>query len=132
MTPDDLPAKPDPDDDAKVIENFRELVLRRLGGLGLAVLDLRLEGGETKSLVGCPSLGSPGQVDVKKVVAGIKALAREFFRGDPELLRRVERAMAAEGETIGKRRAAMAARQGAGRELSSHTGDPTVIMLATP
>ena len=49
-TPDDLPAKSDPED-SKVIENFRELVRRWLGGLGLAVLDLRLEGGETKSLV---------------------------------------------------------------------------------
>jgi len=33
---------------------------------------------------------------------------------DPELLRRVEKAMEAEGETVGKRRAAMAARLGAG------------------
>jgi hypothetical protein len=47
-------------------------------------------------------------------VAGIKQLAREFFRGDPELLRRVEKAMRAEGETIGRRRAAMAARQAVG------------------
>jgi hypothetical protein len=81
--------------------------------LAVAVLDVRLEGGETKSLVGSPSLGSPGKWTVKKVVAGIKALAREFFRGDPELLRRVERAMAGESETIGKRRAATMARVGA-------------------
>ena len=33
-----------------------------------------------------------------------------FSTCDPELLRRVERAMEAEGETIGRRRAAMAAR----------------------
>ena len=112
-TPDDLPAPSAQDDDSKVIENFRDLVRRRLGGLGLAVLDVRLEGGETKSLVGCPALGSPGKWTIKKVVAGIKTLAREFFRGDPELLRRVERAMEAEGETVGKRRAAMAARVGA-------------------
>ena len=113
-TPDDLPAKSVPDDHEKVIEGFRELVRRRLGDLAVAVLDLRLEGGETKSLVGCPSLGSPGKWTIKKVVAGIKALAREFFRGDPEMLRRVERAMASEGETIGRRRAAMAARQRVG------------------
>jgi hypothetical protein len=84
-----------------------------LGGLGLAVLDARLDGEETKGLVGSPSLGSPGKWTIKKVVVGIKRLAREFFRGDPELLRRIERAMAAEGETIKKRRAAMAARVGA-------------------
>ena len=113
-TPDDLPAKPAQDDDSKVIDDFRELVRRRLGSLGLAVLDVRLEGGETKSLVGCPSLGSPGKWTIKKVVAGIKALAQEFFRGDPELLRRVEKAMEGESETVGKRRAAMAARLGGG------------------
>jgi hypothetical protein len=114
VTAADLPAKPARDDDSKVIDDFRELVLRRLGGLGLAVLDARLDGIETKSLVGCVSLGSPGKWTIKKVVAGIKALAREFFRGDPELLRRIERAMAAESETVGKRRAAMAARLGVG------------------
>ena len=103
VTADDLPAKPARDDDSKVIEDFRELVLRRLGGLGLAVLDVRLDGVETKSLVGCPSLGSPGKWTIKKVVAGIKALAQEFFRGDPDLLRRVEKAMEAESETIGRR-----------------------------
>ena len=115
VTADDLPTKPARDeDDSKVIENFRELVLKRLGGLGLAVLDGRLDGIETKSLVGCPSLGSPGKWTIKKVVAGIKALAQEFFRGDPDLLRMVEKAMEAESETIGRRRAAMAMRQGAG------------------
>jgi hypothetical protein len=112
VTPDDLPAPSARDDDSKVIEDFRELVLRRLGDLAVAVLDLRLEGGETKSLVGSPALGSPGRWVVKKVVASIKQLAREFFRGDPELLRRVEKAMAGESETVGRRRAAMTARLG--------------------
>jgi hypothetical protein len=110
VTADELPAKPAQDDEGKVVEGFRKLVRGRLGDLALAVLDVRLEGGETKSLVGCPSLGSPGRWVVKKTVAGIKRLAREFFRGDPEMLRRVERAMEGESETIGKRRAAMAAR----------------------
>ncbi len=56
MTADDLPAPPAPDDDSKVVENLRRVVRQRLGGLGLAVLDVRLEGGETKSLVGSPAL----------------------------------------------------------------------------
>jgi hypothetical protein len=117
MTAADLPAKSVPQDDDKVIQGFRNLVQRRLGDLALAVLDVRLEGGETKSLVGCVSLGSPGKWTIKKVVVGIKALAREYAAslGDPDLLRRVERAMAGESETIGKRRATMtAARLGAG------------------
>jgi hypothetical protein len=37
-----------------------------------------------------------------------------FSTGDPDLLRRVERVMAGESETIGKRRATMAARRGVG------------------
>ena len=117
VTADDLPTKPARDeDDSKVIHDFRELVRRRLGDLAVAVLDARLDGSETKSLVGCPSLGSPGKWVIKKVVSEIKTLAREYALGigDPELLRRVERAMAGESETIGKRRAAMTARLAAG------------------
>jgi hypothetical protein len=114
VTAEELPAKSAPDDDSKVVEDFRELVRMRLGDLALAVLDLRLEGGETKSLVGCTSLGSPGRWVIKRLVAGIKQLAREFFRGDPEMLRGIERAMAGESETVGKRRATTMARQAVG------------------
>jgi hypothetical protein len=108
-TPDDLPAKSAPED-SKVIEEFRELVRRRLGDLAVAVLDVRLEGGETKSLVGSPSLGSPGRWVVKKVVQDVKRLAREYAAslGDPDLLRGIERAMKAEQETIGRRKATTA------------------------
>ncbi len=51
VTADELPAKPAQDDEGKVVEGFRKLVRGRLGNLALAVLDVRLEGGETKSLV---------------------------------------------------------------------------------
>jgi hypothetical protein len=119
VTAEELPAKSardDDDDDEKIIHDFRELVRRRLGDLAVAVLDARLDGIETKALVGNPSLGSPGKWTIKKVVVGIKALAREYALkvGDPEMLRRIEGAMRAEQETIGRRRAAMAIRQGAG------------------
>jgi hypothetical protein len=115
-TPDDLPAPPARDDDSKVIEGFRELVRRRLGDLAVAVLDARLDGIETKSLVDSPALGSPGKWTIKKVVAGIKALAREYAAslGDPELLQRIEKAMAGEEATVAKRQAAMAMRQAVG------------------
>jgi len=63
VTAEELPAPAAREDDSKVVENFRELVRRRLGGLGLAVLDMRLEGGETKSLVGSPFAGVSGEVD---------------------------------------------------------------------
>ena len=100
----------------KVIRDFRRLVKRRLGELGAAVLRVRLAGGETKSLVGKPSLGSPGRYVIKRVVQQLKELAREFAAaiGDPGFLRDIERAMGREEETIGKRRAAMAARQAVG------------------
>ncbi len=103
-------------DGEKVIGDFRRLVHRRLGDVAAAVLDARMAGGETKSLVGDPSLGSPGRWVIKRTVQEIKALAREYAVsvGDSELLRMVQRAMAAEGETVAKRRVSMAARQAVG------------------
>ena len=82
----------------------------------VAVFDTRMAGGETKSLVGLASLGSPGRWIVKRAVQEIKALAREYALslGDPELLRRVEKAMASEEETVAKRRTTTAARQTVG------------------
>ena len=118
VTADDLPDRlPAQDDDERLIQGFRSLVKRRLGGLGIAVLQVRLAGGEVKSLVGLPALGSPGKWVIKRVVGEIKALAREYAEalGDPELLRRIERAMEAEEETVAKRRASLRARrQGVG------------------
>jgi hypothetical protein len=119
VTADELPARlPPPDDDERIIKDFRQLVRKRLGGLGVAVLDARLAGEEMKSLADSPSLGSPGKNRVKAVVCQIKQLAREYALGlgDPDFLRRVERAMEEEEVTFEKRRAAMAARsrQGVG------------------
>jgi hypothetical protein len=103
------------DDDGKIIHDFRQLVRRRLGGLGVAVLDMRLAGGETKSLVGRPELGFADKNVIKKVVQQVKALAREYALrlGDPAFLRDIERAMGREAATVGKRRAAMAGRRAA-------------------
>ena len=95
----------------KVIQDFRRLVKRRLGPLGVAVLDARLAGEETKSLVGRPDLGSPGKYAVKNAVQELKQLAREYAErlGDPAFLRDIEKAMGREEETIGKRRTSTAA-----------------------
>ena len=100
----------------KIIRDFRRLVRRRLGEIGVAVLNVRLAGGETKSLVGYPVLGSPGKWGIKRTVQEIKALAKEFAAaiGDPGFMRDIERAMASEEETVAKRRTATAARQTAG------------------
>ncbi len=117
VTADDLPDRsPVQDHDERLIQGFRSLVRRRLGGLGVAVLQVRLDGGEVKSLVGSPALGSPGKYVIKRVVQDIKALAREYAAslGDPAFLRDIERAMGREEETIEKRRRAMTARQAVG------------------
>ncbi len=104
------------DDDGgseKVIQDFRKLVRRRLGAIGVAVLDVRLAGGEVKGLVGRPDLGSPGRCGIKNAVQQVKELAKEYARslGDSELLRRIERAMASEEETIQRRQATTRARR---------------------
>ncbi len=100
----------------KVIHDFRRLVKRRLGDIGLVVLDLRLAGGETKSLVGSPALGSPGRWGIKRTVQQLKQLAREYAErlGDPGFVRDIERAMGREEETVAKRLTSTAARQAVG------------------
>jgi hypothetical protein len=103
----------DDDGGEKVIQDFRRLVRRRLGELGTAVLNVRLAGGETKSLVGSPVLGSPGKWGIKRTVQQIKQLSREYAMslGDPGFVRDIERAMGREEETIAKRQTATVARQ---------------------
>jgi hypothetical protein len=86
-------------------------VRNRLGEIGIAILDARLAGQETKSLVGRVDLGRPGRYVVKRIVAEVKALAREYAQrlGDPAFLREIERAFQREGATIQKRLATGAA-----------------------
>ena len=111
----ELPDRASVGQDEQVIEKFRELVRRQLGDLGLAVLDLRLNGGETKSLVGSPALGGPSKWSIKKTVQEIKMLGRKYAAsiGDYGLLRRIEKAMEDEAGTAAKRRATTMARVGA-------------------
>ena len=115
VTPDDLPAKSwtNDDDSMKVVQDFWRLVRRRLGEVGVAVLNARLAGEETKSLVGSPTLGNPGRWGIKRAVQQIKQLSREYAAsvGDPGFLRDIERAMEREQETVAKRRTATAARR---------------------
>ena len=59
-------------DDGKLIQDFRQLVRNRLGELGLAVLDARLDDEETQSLVGREELGSPNRYALKKTVRDLK------------------------------------------------------------
>ena len=112
----DLPDRaPAGQEDDKVIQEFRRLVRTRLGGLGIAVLDARLADMETKGLIGRPDLGHPNAYAIKKTVQAIKSLAQQYAAslGDAAFLRDIERAMGREEQTVSKRRATTAMRQGA-------------------
>lgn len=91
--------------DREVVEHFRRLVKERLGELALSVLDARLSGQETQSLIGREELGRPDKNRIKKAVQQIKALAREYAQAtdDQGFLRDVDRAMGREEATVKKR-----------------------------
>ena len=107
VMPDDIAARSTPGDD-EMIESFRRLVSDRLGRLALAMLDLRLEGGETKSLVGAEEFGRPSAYRIKQIVQAVKTLAREY--GGEDFQTMVEKAMEREAETAGRRRVAVGKR----------------------
>ena len=114
----DIPAKPQQDDSQqdRLIEQFRSLVLRQLGTLAASVLDARLNGTETKSLVGFPDLGSPSAYNIKMAVQQIKQLAKQFAvqSGDSEFAAMIDAAMRRESATVQKRRAAVGRLQSVG------------------
>ena len=111
----DVPDRASVETDEKVIDDFRELVRRRLGEIGVSVLDVRLADGETKSLVGNPSLGSPGKWIIKRTVQAASSSWQgsssrailACFGGSRERWRTEE-------ETVAKRRTTTAARQAVG------------------
>jgi hypothetical protein len=113
ITADALPARLGPAHDEKVIDAFRQFVQQHLGDFALAILDMRLSGGETKSLIGSPEVGGKGKDSIKRLVRRIKQLAQAFAasRGDPAFVRDIERAIGREEETVEKRRAAMVGRR---------------------
>ena len=105
VSSDEIAGRDSPDSDEGVIDEFRELVGVRLGSLGSAVLDLRLSGAETKSLIGSEKHGKPTSYRIKQTVVGIKQIAKEFAqqRGDEEFAQQVMRAMDSERRTVDKR-----------------------------
>ena len=91
-----------------VLDEFRKLVAEKLGTLAAAILDWRLQGQDTKDLVGKVELGCPSGYAIKREVGEIKKLAHRFAsdRGEQVFMARVERAMTDEAATVAKRRAA--------------------------
>lgn len=100
--PMDLPAKPMRDEDL-LIQQFREWLRSRLGDTSVMVFDWRLAGNESKDLIGA-SPEIPSGHALKAIVKKIKAQAVAWSRTDPQFLVRVQKLMADEQATIGKRR----------------------------
>jgi hypothetical protein len=97
--PADLPARATPQDDM-VIEQFRRWLRERLGDEAVRVFDQRLEGLDTKALVGSHGMTS---YRVKALVNAIKAAAVAWGQSDPEFLTKVQRLMGEEAGTVARR-----------------------------
>ena len=91
-----------------LIRDFIEFIRRRLGDLAVRVFLHRLHGGQTRELFG--KAGS--RHSIKQTTKDLKAAARGFAAqsGDPAFVGMVQKAMAREKETVGKRRAAVGKR----------------------
>ena len=93
----------------------------------------RAVGGRRNEIAGRQSVArKSGQVDGEEGRLPDQGTGREFFQGDPELLRRVEKAMAAEEETVAKRRAATAARRAGGGGVDNGSESATTPTTARP
>ena len=77
----DVPDRASVGEDDRLIQDFRQLVRNRLGELGLAILDARLDDEETRSLVGREDLGSPNRYALKKTVRTSKPSHGSMRRG---------------------------------------------------
>ena len=104
---DSIPARPEQEHDGTIIEKFRNLLQTRLGDLAVAIFNARLEGRQTKDLVGLPELDRPSRHVVKRVVQEIKTAARDYAQrlDAPDFPRRVERLLDAEAATVARRTA---------------------------
>jgi hypothetical protein len=111
-----VPARRQQEDDGAIIEKFRNFLQTRSGDLAVAIFNARLEGRQTKNLVGLPELDRPSRHFVKRTVQEIKTAARDFAQrsNDPDFLRHVDRMMDAEAATVARRTAATQRRR-AGR-----------------
>jgi hypothetical protein len=77
----------------------------RLGDLAVAIFNSRLQGRQTKDLVGLPELDRPSRHIIKRTVQEIKTAAVDYAKGldDPDFLRRVEGLLDAEAATVARR-----------------------------
>lgn len=84
-----------------LIHEFRLWLRARRGPLAVMVFDHRLNGGNSKELIGHPGIETSYQL--KNIVKQIKESLRDYGSRDPEFLAMVEKAFATEAETMKKR-----------------------------
>jgi len=84
-----------------VTSEFKGFLRDRHGQAAVDLLNQRLDGAETKELVGKPGLETAYRV--KQLVQAIKKSAEEFAAGDERFLSLVRRAMRDEAGIIKKR-----------------------------
>jgi len=84
-----------------VTAEFKAFLRDRHGQAAVDLLNQRLDGAETKELIGKPGLETAYRV--KQLVLAIKKSAEEFAAGDEKFLALVRRAMRGEAELIKKR-----------------------------
>jgi hypothetical protein len=94
-----------PPEQAMLVQEFLQFVRGRYGELPARLLQHRLAGGETKDLVGDPNLGRPTRHAVKSAVKDLKTATRDYAArsGDPAFIGMIQKAMAREAATVGKR-----------------------------
>ncbi len=83
-----------------VVEEFRDYLRSELGETAVLVFDHRLDGGDTKELIG---QGIETSYRLKRIVADIKAAARKFAARYPEFFNMVEKAFRDEARTMARR-----------------------------
>ena len=104
--PGDVPSRPAASD--ATTNHFRSWLRLRYGPVHERVFHHRLDGGDTRELLGSPGLET--SYKLKKVVREIKEGVRDFARNDPELLQMVVQAFSNEDVAMRKRFGAVGAK----------------------
>ncbi len=100
---DDVPQQQhdEPDESDEILTRFRNHVQNLVGPAGVTVLDQRLNGADTKDLIGKQGLETSYRV--KQVVAQVKDALRTFSKDMPEFRNMVQKALEDEANTLERR-----------------------------
>ena len=98
--PADSPGTIEQDTDS-LVDDFRDYLRRELGPVAVTVLDHRLNGEDTKELIG--QQGVETSYRLKRIVQEIKEAARRFAVGNPEFHHMVTMAFEKEARTMERR-----------------------------